>query len=303
MGSVVTRINSHLHILTPSEAKAAEYCRNHPDEVIRNSIHEVAKLAGVSVASVSRLAITLGYRDWKDMRLSLARDSQTGDNPVYPEIERGDPDADAMKKVFDGNILSLKDTFAQLDKRAFAKVVKALAKTDRVVFFGNGGSGYMALDEALRFSHLNLAAECYTDEYQMIIQASKMKKGQIAFGFSYSGRTRSLVAALEVARRNQAITVGVANHRYTPLEEVSDYFFYTMFPRSSGGIASLTSRLALLSLMDCFYVLAVQHGRMGVTAEKIDRNIEKHLRYPPRRREKDKSGGNGGKVRKTGAST
>ncbi|MDR1613512.1 MAG: MurR/RpiR family transcriptional regulator [Planctomycetota bacterium] len=282
MGSVIDRINENLYCLTPSEAKAAEYCKRHPDAVVRGSINEVAKGAGVSIASVSRLAATLGYRDWKDVRLSLARDSSDGDNPIYPEIDIHDPDAAVVKKVFEGNVVSLRNTLARLDMEAVARVVDALARTDRVVFFGSGGSGCMAMDEALRFSHLDFAAECYTDDYLMMIQAAQMKPGQIAFGFSYSGRSRASVAALVEARHCGAMTVGVANHRHTPLKEASDVFFYTIFPRS-GGIATLTARLALLSLMDSLYVLAAQHGRMGPKADRVNRVIEKNLRFSARR--------------------
>lgn len=289
MSSVIARINNSLHALTPSEAKAAEYCRLHPDQVISTSINEIARLAGVSVASVSRLASTLGYRDWKDMRLSLARDSH-GDNPIYAEIDSGDPDQEVVKKVFDGNIASLRDTYAQLDKRGLVKVMNHLKKTDRVVFFGSGGSGFMALDEGLRFSHLDLSADTYTDEYTMMIQASKMKKGQIAFGFSHSGRTRALIAALAEAKSRQAFTVGIANFRGTPLEEVADVFFCATFPRPGALTASLTGRLALLSIMDSLYVLAAQHGRMGPNSERINKIIETNLRFSSRRHPEARKG-------------
>jgi DNA-binding MurR/RpiR family transcriptional regulator len=282
-----------LHSLTPSEAKVAEYCLAKPDAVIDNSIHDVAREAGVSVASVSRLAATLGYRDWKDMRLSLAKDAGSAsangsagaaDNPVYPEIRRGDSDDDVVEKVFNGNILSLKNTIRQIDKDKIIEVAKKVRKTDTVVFFGAGGSGYLAMDEALRFSHLRVTAHACTEDYLMMLHAAKMRKGQIAFGFSNSGRSRSTVNALAEAGKCGATTVGIASFPNTPLEKASEYFFQTSFPFGGGMTASLTARLALGSIMDAVYVLAAQHGGMSDRFKHMDDLLEIQLRVPDRKK-------------------
>lgn len=284
MASVVGRINNLQTSLTPSERKVADFLVRHPDRVIKNSIGQVAAAAKVSVASVSRLASTLGYDDWKEMRLNLVRDASANANPVFPEIGPEDSDAAAAGKVFDRNIRSLHDTYTQLDMAALGRVVAAVGKTDRVVFFGSGGSGYLAQDEALRFSHLELKAEAYTTEYLMLLQSSRMKKGEIAFGFSNSGRTRAAVAALAEAKRNHAFTVGICNHQGVPLEDVSDVFFSTSFPSRGGLTASLTARIALLCIMDAIYVLAAKHGRIAARVRHIDNVLEENLRLPVKAR-------------------
>lgn len=290
MGSVIDRIASLSGTLTPSESRVATYCMNHPEAVINNSINQVAKKAGVSVASVSRLALTLGYRDWKDMRLSLAKDSGSAGNPVFPEITRDDSDDGVIGKVFDGNIACLRNTLQFLDRAKIGRVVKAIGRADRVVFFGAGGSGYLAKDEALRFSHLRVAADAYTEEYIMMLNASKMRAGEIAFGFSNSGRTRSTVNVLAEARKNGALTVGIANFVNSPLEEVSDIFFLTSFPRGGEITASLTARIALLCVMDAIYVLAAQHGNISRQVAHMDVLLEENLRLKAGTRRRNVAG-------------
>lgn len=278
---------------TPSEEKVAAYCLAKPDAVIDNSIHDVARGAGVSVASVSRLAATLGYRDWKDMRLSLAKDAGSAasaaaagivDNPVYPEIRRGDSDGDVVEKVFGGNILSLRNTLAQIGAKKIIEVAGKVRKAGVLAFFGAGGSGYLAMDEALRFSHLKTTAHAYTGDYLMMLQAAKMRKGQIAFGFSNSGRSRSTVNALAEAGKCGATTVGIASFPNTPLEKASEYFFQTSFPLGGGMTAALTARLALSSIMDAVYVLAAQHGGMSERFKYMDDLLEVQLRVPGRKK-------------------
>lgn len=284
MDSVIARIKSRLNSLTPNEAKIARYCLDDPNGIINNSIHGVAKETGVSVASVSRLASTLGYRDWKEMRLTLAKDSGGRDNPVYPDIARNDPDELVVEKVFNGNSLSIQNTLRQIDKAKVIAIARRIGKTDGVMFFGSGGSGYLAKDEALRFSHLKASVHACTEDYAMMLQAAKMKKGQIAFGFSHSGRSRATVEVLTEAQKCGALTVGIANFPGTPLEKVSDYFFQTFFPLGGGITAALTARASLLTIMDAIYVLAAQHGGMSDKVGYMDEVLENSLRVPVRKK-------------------
>ncbi|MDR2392238.1 MAG: MurR/RpiR family transcriptional regulator, partial [Planctomycetota bacterium] len=189
------------------------------------------------------------------------------------------------------NIVSLRGTYEQIDVRDLTRVAEAITKTDRVVFFGSGGSGYLARDEALRFSHLELAAEAYSEEFPMLLQASRMRRGQVAFGFSNSGRSRATVGVLEEARSNKALTVGIANYRNTPLEKASEIFFCTSFPKRGGITAALTARIAASCVMDAIYVLVAHHGR--ITTKKIDyldRILEERLRMPPKRTKRPPAG-------------
>lgn len=279
--SVFSRITARMSELTPNEAKIADYCLHHPEGVIDNSIHDVARETGVSVASVSRLASTLGYRDWKEVRLALAREVAVRDNPVYPKIGAGEPEELVIEKVFDGAALSVRETFFKLDRGKVIEVARRVSEADSVLFFGSGGSGYIALDEALRFSHLRVSAYAFTEAYVMMLQAAKMHVGQVAFGISHSGRTRSTVEVMGEARRNGAVTVGVSNFSDTPLEEVSDYYFQTAFPGGGGKTAALTARAAIVTIMDAVYVLAAQFGSISERFGYMDEVLESSLRVPP----------------------
>lgn len=269
---------------TPSEAKVADYCLRHPEVITDSSIKDVAAKAGVSIASVSRMASTLGYKDWKGMRLGLAKELVVPGNPVFPEIENADSDESGIDQIFDSNVHCIRTAQSQLDKKKMLQLVEAIDGTDRIVFFGSGGFGYLAMDEALRFSHLKLSAEAYTDDYQMMVQASKMKNGQIAFGFSNSGRTRATINALSVARSRGVLTVGVASFKDTPLEEVSDYYLMTSAPLGGHITASLTARAALVGIMDVLYVLVANRGNISEDVVYIDKVTEANLRLPPKRK-------------------
>ncbi len=282
LASIVSRIHSFKHSLTPGERKIADFCLQNPDAVLTLPINEVAESVGVSIASVSRLAVALGFKDWKEFRLGFAAGkTRKQDDPIFPDILPEDSDELVAKKVFEGNILSLRETIDQIDHEKLLRVVDALMRADRVVFFGSGGSGCIAKDESLRFSHLEIAAEAYTEEFESMLRAARMREGEAAFGFSNSGRSRSTVGVLREARRNGALTVGIANYRNTPLEDVSDVFFRTSFPQRGGYTASLTARIAVAGIMDAIYVLVAHHGRIAANVRDVDRALES-VRLPSR---------------------
>ena len=285
MASVLGRIQNFDNSLTRSETKIADFLQDHPEEIINSSIHEVAKRTGVSVASVSRLALTLGYRDWKELRLSLVKDLNKSAAPGLTNSSPIDgPDEELIKKTFDYSMVSLSDTFDQVDRKSVLQVVDAIEKAKRIAFFGTGRSGCFAREEALRFAALRIYADAYSDEYQMVVQSSRMGKGELAFGFSNSGRSRATVAALAEAKRNKALTVGIANYRGTPLEKVSDIYFCTSFPRDDEIGSSLTARIALLCIMDSIYVVAAARPSLNAMVGVVDRNIDKSLRISTRAR-------------------
>lgn len=282
LASIVSRIHSFKHSLTPGERKIAEFCLQNPDAVIALPINVVAEKIGVSIASVSRLAVSLGFKDWKEFRLAFAANKGgKGDGPIFPDILPEDSDELVARKVFEGNILSLRETVDQIDPQKLLRVVDALMKAERVVFFGSGGSGCIAKDESLRFSHLEIAAEAYTEEFECMLRAAGMREGEVAFGFSNSGRSRSTVGVLREAQRNRALTVGIANYHNTPLEDVSDVFFRTSFPQRGGYTASLTARIAVAGIMDALYVLVAHHGRIASNVKDVDRALES-VRLPSR---------------------
>lgn len=273
-----------MHSLSPSEAKVAEFCRNNPTLAISLPITAVAKQAGSSVASVSRLAVSLGYSNWKEVKAELATAAREGTaNPVFADIRLGDDDRTIAEKIIESNILGLSQTLALLDIRKVGLVVRKLLESKRVILFGSGGSGHIARDEALRISHLiGIHAEAYSEEFEGTLRASTIMKDErvVVFGLSNSGRSRAVVRMVNIAKKRGAYIVGIANNRSTQLEKASDVFFQTAFPPPTVNTASLTARIAVMGIMDIIYALTAHHGDINADEiKRINDDLEK-IRFP-----------------------
>ncbi len=268
---------------SPTQKRLADFFVKNQGEIPFLSIHELARRAQVSVASISRFARAVGYEDIKDLKIQLGKEAQSSFNLMYQEIKPKDGDEQIIDKVFSGNIRSLEDTLKILNRNNVVKAAKALAGANRIVFFGIGSSGFIAQDAALRFGQLGMQAEAYFDSYQMLSRASRMKKGDVAFGISHSGRSAITVKVLQIAAGNEATTVGISNYLKSPLSGFCRIFLCTSFPESRVKVAALSSRVAQMCLMDAVYLLVARHMKADLDrTEKLNAFAEEILRMPPK---------------------
>ena len=278
MSSVLTNLAALAAGLPKAEARVAAHVRRHPAQVPYQSVHAIARSAGVSVASVSRLARRLGYPGFREFKIALAQEVSSPVSAVYAAIAADDTDAAVVRKVFGGNMQSLQDTLKMLDIDACARAARIVAGARRVIFFGIGTSGNVGRDAALRFLHLDIPAEAHADPYEMLIQASLMKKGDVAIGISHSGRSSITVESMQLARKNGAITMGISNFPQSPLHRACDLFFCTSFPASGVRSSALSPVAAQTCLMDAIYVLAARRGKGASRVTGINKLIEAHFR-------------------------
>lgn len=278
MPGASVKIKSHYDSLSDTEKKVADYILKNEDKVPFQSVYEIAEALEVSVPSVTRLTKKIGYGSFKDFKVELARDSTSSVVDIYSAITPEDNDEELAKKVFMGNMKALEDTFKIINVKDLINTAKSICDAKRVVFFGIGGSGIIANDAALRFSHLDIQAESYSDPLQIILQAKRLKKDTAAFGISHSGRTSIVVEALGIASENGARTIGISNYMNSPLNQVCSFYLCTSFAENTVKVAALSSNIAQLCVIDVLYLLAAKYKRKIWDVENLDYVIEKTLR-------------------------
>jgi len=278
ISGITTRIKSLSPDFTKAETKVAQYIMQHSEEVPFLSVYEVSSAVDVSVASVSRFVRRIGFSNFKDFKVELAKDSGTQVPDIYRAITPGDNNEEIVKKVFRGYVHSIEETLKILDVKNLIQVARILCRAGRVVLFGIGGSGIVAQDAALRLSHLDLQAEAYTDPLYIIIQARRMKKGDVVVGVSHSGRTRITCEAVRLAGQKGAITCGITNYMKAPLSNYTRYLFCTSFPEDKVKVAALSSRIAQLCIIDALYLLTAKNKDILWDTESLNRLTEQLLR-------------------------
>lgn len=282
MPGVLVKIRSLYSSLPKAERSVADFIQGNPERAPHRSVHEFAKAGGVSVASVSRFVRKLGFVDFKEFKLELARETTGTVQNLFQEITPQDTDTEITRKVFLGNIKSLEDTLKMLSVTDLTEAAKAICSCQRLVIFGIGGSGYVGHDAALRFSYLDLQAESYEDASRILLQALRVSSRDVVIGISHSGRSAITVEGTRLAREKGALTIGISNYMRSPLRDASALFFCTSFPENRVKVAAISSKAAQLCILDALYLLVARHKEGLWDVEQVNSLTERMIRFKPR---------------------
>lgn len=132
--SFLGRVRDALADLHPTERRLAEFVLDFPGEIAAYSATELAKLANVSNATVSRFIRRLGYRSYDDARRSVRMERRTG-SPLFlaagPNVGGQPPNAHIEQAQE-----NLRRTFARVSDAEIERIAKAMLKARKVWIIG-----------------------------------------------------------------------------------------------------------------------------------------------------------------------
>ncbi|MGI5157172.1 MurR/RpiR family transcriptional regulator [Microbispora sp. CA-102843] len=208
--------------LTASEAKVAQTVLDHPGEVIRMSITELAERAEVGVATVSRFCQRLGLRGFHELKIEIAHELVPGTVTTTPLVAAGGDYPTWAGSAAGRTIAMIETTMRQFDADAFRQAVDLLVKARRIDFYGLASSGLTAMDAQLRFLTLGKTCNAYVDSHVQAMAAAVLGPEDVAVAISYSGSTKDMVANLSTARKRRARTIAITGAPRSPLAEIAD---------------------------------------------------------------------------------
>ncbi len=148
--------------LSPAERRAAEYMRDHPDQVVFASASELGTFTGTSDATVIRTARALGYSGLPELRHSLASALAALARPSAMLHERiasmsHEPEA-VLGRVFDDAAEVLQEARRCLAPEAFHAAAALISSARECLTFGVGLSETVAEYLARRLNRLGIRA-------------------------------------------------------------------------------------------------------------------------------------------------
>ncbi|AZI88788.1 MULTISPECIES: MurR/RpiR family transcriptional regulator [Kosakonia] len=129
--------------LSPQEQRVAAFILDHFDDLVSYNSAELARLSGVSKATVSRLFRRLGYDNFKAMRDELRTLRQSG-MPLAESREAVQGNT-LLARHYKQEMANLTQWINSLDAEQFAAIIAALSAARRVVIIGFRNSAPVAL--------------------------------------------------------------------------------------------------------------------------------------------------------------
>ncbi|WP_324020405.1 MurR/RpiR family transcriptional regulator HpxU [Pantoea sp. JZ29] len=128
------RLRTHYPQLSPQEQRIADFIFDHFDDLISYNSAELARLSGVSKATVSRLFKRLGYDKYKDMRDELRTLRQSG-MPLTDNRDAVQGNT-LLSRHYKQEMANLTQWVNSIDPQQFADVIAQLAQAKRIYIVG-----------------------------------------------------------------------------------------------------------------------------------------------------------------------
>jgi DNA-binding MurR/RpiR family transcriptional regulator len=242
----------------PSEDKIAKYIIENAATVVELPINELAKACNTSEASIVRFCKTLGLKGFQELKIRIAASLSRQGKKLDGGITDDDNIADVIQKIANFNKQAIDSTISLLDVDSINDAVEALSNAKKIDFYGVAASGIVAYDAMQKFLRINIPCTAYQDTHIQLTSAANLKKGDVAFGISYSGCTKEIVEAIKVAKEAGATTISLSKFGQFPLVKMADINLFVSSEEAMFRSAAIASRIAQLSVIDMLFILVAR---------------------------------------------
>ena len=250
---MLDRIKACIPSLAPAEQRVAHLVLGDPRAFANLPVTELASRAHVSKPTVIRFCRSVGYDGLSDFKLKLAGSVSEGVPFIHRSVDVDDKTNDVLVKVIDNTVAAFLKYRNDASSAAIGKAALALAATyktgQRIEFFGAGNSGIVAQDAQHKFFRLGVHAIAYSDGHMQVMSASMLGPGDCVVIISNSGRTRDLMDAESIARKNGATTI-VITASGSPLASAGHIHLAADHPEGYDRYSPMVSRLLHLMIID-----------------------------------------------------
>ena len=278
--AMLDRIKASLPSLAPAEQRVGRLVLTDPRAFAKLPVSELADRAHVSKPTVVRFCRSVGYDGLSDFKLKLAGSVSEGVPFIHRSVDADDKTNDIMVKVIDNTVAAFlkyrNDASSAAIERAVNALVAAYRAGKRIEFFGVGNSGVVAQDAQHKFFRLGVHTIAYSDGHMQVMSASVLGEGDCVVVISNSGRTRDLMDACDIARKNGATTI-VITASGSPLASAGHIHLAADHPEGFDRYSPMVSRLLHLMIIDILATcVALRIG--GETLQPLLREMKNNLR-------------------------
>ena len=253
MGEVYQKMAEKIPNMSKAQEKIAKYILSHPNTTPFLTVEKLAKLSGVSIATITRFVIFLGYRGYPD----FLRETQESMQQQVVNVERMklsskndcNPER-SVYEIFEDDLSNLQSTMEELSLAELKKAVNLLLNAKRIYIVARRSA--ISLGIFLKY-YLDLMF----DEVSLIENIEQIPKQinkccgeDVVVGIIFEKYTRSTVEIFTHLKRSGASTIAITDNMLSPLVPYSDATLTAV----SKGTSPMESFVGPLSLINALII-------------------------------------------------
>ncbi len=252
---ILSRITERYPTLREAERKVAAMIIDDIDFVTSANISTIAARAGVSDASVTRFARSIGCQDVRELKLRLAQSLAVGRRFIQEASEEDGIGAvyEIAKQTLDLNreLIANADIEGALDLLDGARQI--------VIFGAGGGSVVLAQEMQFRLVRLGYAVSAYSQALMPRMVAATLDPSDLVVALSVTGFTPEIVDAARIARSYDAQVLALTASD-SPLAQQANVILPIAARETDFIYHPSSSRYAMLAAIDVLAMsLALRH--------------------------------------------
>ncbi|CAK3642957.1 HTH-type transcriptional regulator MurR [Vibrio crassostreae] len=278
--SVINRIMANRHKLPESGKKIADRVINNPEIAMKCNSQMLAKEAQVSQSSIVKFTQKLnfsGFSQFKqELTEELTRKATINQSPLHANIGSEDSSSTIIQKLIKAKNEAIIQTSNGLMVPEFDHVVEHLNLAYRVHIVGMGGSFLSGKDLAYKLLKLGIPGIIEFDSHVQIGIAKTLSPNDIQIVLSFSGNTKEINIAAEVAKTQGATIIALTSPMQSELRTIADICLDTIADESKNRASSITARTAQNVVTDALFIALVK--LRGGSSQELLQDIAQQIR-------------------------
>ena len=251
MAGVYQKMAEKIPNMSKSQEKIAKYILSNLNTTPFLTVEKLAKLSGVSIATITRFVTFLGYKGYpeflKDTQESI-KQQLTNIERIKIESEKNSGEEKDIYEIFEDDVNNIKLTMEELNLYELKKAVDLLLNAKRIYIVARRSSSVLGiflkyyLD--LMFNNVNLIENIE----QIPKQTNEFSDEDVIIGISFEKYARSTVEIFTYLKTNGAKTIAITDTMLSPLVPYSDITL-TAVSKGSTFIESFAAPLSLINVL------------------------------------------------------
>jgi len=217
------------------------------------TMKELAAQAGVAQSSVVRFFRSLGFTDYADLKINVAKHLAQQNTLQKNTVHKKDTVRNIVEKTAYISMQAINDSINALDFRALSVAIDWLTKARRIDFYGMGSSSMLVHDCYYRIMRIGYPCFYATDPHIMRTSANFLDHRSIAFAISYTGRSKDPLRALEIAKQRGAKTICLTGFQDSPISQAADCSILCISNETKTLGESYSNTVAQKIILDSIY--------------------------------------------------
>ena len=215
-------LKSEYEYMSRVERKITDRILDDPQIFVSCSLAELSASAGVSQGSIVNFSRKYSSGGFSSLKATVAACLKSDSDTPFAVVDKTQGVKSAMEIKIRENMIAFQNTFSLNDETSMKQVVERILSAKKLEIYGIFNSGIVATSFCYQLIQLGIPATFVSDTLMCAISASMLDQDSLVIAISASGRTKEILDAVKMAKKNGVSVVCLTANGNSPLAQISD---------------------------------------------------------------------------------